>query len=148
MCWPFTFQINWSSDFKKFANSQPSDMSLKSLSRSLKQFSLTVGLNNFRNKIPVVKILFKCNLIKGFGHNVLKLRYYEKATKFEKKFYRFWQNIFFYSVESKQVGDFFNFWGLWERPLMTSLIFGSFLTYLPTLSYSITSLFGGYFGPL
>ena len=52
---------------------------------------------------------------KGFGHNVLKLRYYEKATKFEKKFYRFWQNIFFYSVESKQVGDFFNFWGLFRK---------------------------------
>ena len=36
---------------------------------------------------------------------------------------------------------------IWERPLMTSLIFWSFLTYLPTLFYSITSLFWGYFGP-
>ena len=35
----------------------------------------------------------------------------------------------------------------WERSLMTSHIFWPFLTYLPILSYSITSLFWGYFGP-
>jgi len=34
-----------------------------------------------------------------------------------------------------------------ERPLMTSHVFWPFLTYLPTLSYSITSDFGGYLGP-
>ena len=34
-----------------------------------------------------------------------------------------------------------------ERSLMTSLVFWPFLTYLPTLSYSITSLFWGYLGP-
>ena len=34
-----------------------------------------------------------------------------------------------------------------ERPLMTSHVFWSFLTYLPILSYSITSDFGGYLGP-
>ena len=32
-----------------------------------------------------------------------------------------------------------------ERPLMRSLIFWSFLTYLPTLSYSTTSLFWDHF---
>ena len=35
----------------------------------------------------------------------------------------------------------------WERSLMTSHVFWLFLTYLPTLSYSITSLFWGYLGP-
>ena len=34
-----------------------------------------------------------------------------------------------------------------ERLLMTSLVFWPFLNYLPTLSYSITSLFLGYLGP-
>ena len=34
-----------------------------------------------------------------------------------------------------------------ERSLMTSLVFWPFLTNLPTLSYSIISLFWGYFGP-
>ena len=34
-----------------------------------------------------------------------------------------------------------------ERPLMTTHVFGPFLTYLPTLSYFITSLFWGYFRP-
>ena len=41
----------------------------------------------------------------------LKFRYYEKATKFEKISHLFWQNHCFYSVASKQVGDFFKF--LW-----------------------------------
>ena len=34
-----------------------------------------------------------------------------------------------------------------ERSLMTSLVFWLFLTYLSTLSYSITFLFWGYLGP-
>ena len=42
---------------------------------------------------------------------LLKLRHYEKATKFEKISHLFWQNSCFYSVVSKQVGDFFKF--LW-----------------------------------
>ena len=40
-----------------------------------------------------------------------KLKHYEKATKFEKISHLFWQNSYFYSVPSKQVGDFFKF--LW-----------------------------------
>ena len=49
---------------------------------------------------------------------VSKLRYYEKAKKFEKISNRFWHNSCFYSVASKQVGDFFKF--LW--PFQKSLI--------------------------
>ena len=40
---------------------------------------------------------------------VVKLRYYEKATKFEKISPLFWQKSCFYSVASKKVGDFFEF---------------------------------------
>ena len=44
--------MNCSSDLKIFANSQPSAWNFKSFSRSLEQFFLTVGQNNFGNKIP------------------------------------------------------------------------------------------------
>ena len=50
--WPFTVWTNYSSDLKNFANSQPSVSNFKSFSRSLEQFSLIVGQNNFGNKIP------------------------------------------------------------------------------------------------
>ena len=51
--WPFTVWINCSSDLKNFANSQPSASNFKSFSRSLEHFFLTVGQNNFGNKIPL-----------------------------------------------------------------------------------------------
>ena len=51
--WPFTVWINCSSDLKHFANSWPSASNFKSLSRSVEQFFLTIGQNNFRNKIPL-----------------------------------------------------------------------------------------------
>ena len=50
--WPFTVWINCSSDLKNFANSQPSTSNFKSFSQRLEQFFLTVGQNNFDNKIP------------------------------------------------------------------------------------------------
>ena len=50
--WPFTVWINCSSDLKMFANSRPAASNFKSFSRSLEQFFLTVGQNNFGNKIP------------------------------------------------------------------------------------------------
>ena len=50
--WPFPVWINCSSDLKNFANSQHSASHFKSFSRSLGQFFLTVGQNNFGNKIP------------------------------------------------------------------------------------------------
>ena len=51
--WPLTVWINCSSDLKNFLNSQPSASNFKSFSRSLEQFFLTVGQNNFGNKIPI-----------------------------------------------------------------------------------------------
>ena len=50
--WPFTGRINCTSHLKQFANSQPSASNFKSFSRSLEQFFLAVGQNNFGNKIP------------------------------------------------------------------------------------------------
>ena len=47
-----TVWINCSSDLKKFANSRPSASNFKIFSWSLEQFFLTVGQNNFGNKIP------------------------------------------------------------------------------------------------
>ena len=44
---------NCSSDLKSIANSRPSASNFKNFSRSLEQFFLTVGQNNFGNKIPL-----------------------------------------------------------------------------------------------
>ena len=49
---PSTVLINWSSDLKNFANSQPSASNLKCFSWSLDQFLFTVDQSNFWNKIP------------------------------------------------------------------------------------------------
>ena len=43
---------------KNFANSRPSASNFKNFSRSLEQFFLTVGQNNFGNKIPIFP--FEC----------------------------------------------------------------------------------------
>ena len=50
--WPFTVSINCCSNLKNFANSRPSALNFKGVSQSLEQFFLTVGQNNFANKIP------------------------------------------------------------------------------------------------
>ena len=52
-------------------------------------------------------------------NQMLKLRHYKKATKLEKISHLFWQNSCFYSVASKQVGDFFKF--LWPSQKSWSL---------------------------
>ena len=51
--WPFTVWINCSIDLKNFVNSQPSASNFMSFSWSLEHFFLTVGQNNFGNKIPL-----------------------------------------------------------------------------------------------
>ena len=55
MSWPFTVWINCSSDLKNSASN------FKSFSRSLEQFFLTVGQNNFGNKIPFLIFLVEWN---------------------------------------------------------------------------------------
>ena len=53
-----------------FANSRPSALNFKSFSRSLEQFFLTVGQNNFGNKIPIpnwrwiLQTKIRCEFIK------------------------------------------------------------------------------------
>ena len=49
--WPFTVRTNCSNDLKMFTNSRPSASNFKKNSRLLEQFFLTVGQNNFGNKI-------------------------------------------------------------------------------------------------
>ena len=58
--WPFTVCINCSRDLKIFANSQPSASNFKFFSRSLEQFFITVGQNNFGNKIPFLTRKERC----------------------------------------------------------------------------------------
>ena len=45
--------MNCSSDLKIFANSWPSALNFKCFSQSLEQFFITVGQNNYGNKIPM-----------------------------------------------------------------------------------------------
>ena len=52
----FTVRTNCSCDLKIFANSRPSASNFKTLSRSLEQFFLTIGQNNFCNKIPILTV--------------------------------------------------------------------------------------------
>ena len=67
--WPFTVWINCSSDLKNFANSRPSASNFKSFSQSLKQFFLTVGQNNFGNKIQFFFSDFKLLIHQGNCHS-------------------------------------------------------------------------------
>ena len=66
--WPFTVWINCSSDLKNFENSRPSASNFKSFSQSLEQFFLTVGQNNFGNKIQLFFLENKrhCNFLLKF----------------------------------------------------------------------------------
>ena len=66
--WPFTVRINCSSD-------------LKSFSRSLEQFFLTVGQKNFGNKIPIFVILFLNFSEKKIKKNTLELCWRLKIRK-------------------------------------------------------------------
>ena len=56
--WPFTVWTNCFSGLNVFANSRPSASNVKSFFRSLEQIFLTVGKDNFSNKIPFPKMLF------------------------------------------------------------------------------------------
>ena len=60
------------SDFKFFANSLPSASNFKGFFRSLEQFFLTVGQNNFGNKTPLHTHVYKRT--KGFRVGLMILR--------------------------------------------------------------------------
>ena len=60
----------------------------------------------------------------------LKLRHYEKATQFENISHQFWQNSCFYSVVSKQVGDFFKILWPFQKSWTSHKNYGNFLLLL------------------
>ena len=62
MFWPFTVWINCSNNFENFENSRRSASNFKSFSRSLEHFFLTVGQNNFGNKIPFLALALKLKI--------------------------------------------------------------------------------------
>ena len=75
--WFFTFWINYSSNLKIFVNSGPLASNFKSFSRSLEHFFLTVGQNNFGNKIPFIrqylaKMYFVCAMHDHYDQKVTK----------------------------------------------------------------------------
>ena len=65
---PFSVWITWSSDLKFFENSRPLALNFKRFSWLLEHFFLTVGQNNFGNKIPAIpSFQFKSRvLLKAF----------------------------------------------------------------------------------
>ena len=86
MFWPFTVWTNCSSYLRIFANSRPSSaLNFKCFLRSLRQFLLLVGQNNFRNQNTIasrawignlkqrVPITSKSSKLKGVKPYVIKL---------------------------------------------------------------------------
>ena len=72
--------MNCPSDLKNLANSQPLASNFKSFSLSLEQFFLTVGQNNFGNKIPFLKFLTSLWKTWVLGCCVKSLRYSRPCT--------------------------------------------------------------------
>ena len=146
MFWPFSAWINWSSDLKKFANSRPSALNFKKISRSLEQFFLTVGQNNFGNKVPFMSSLkikknkpevcnfCTCNLKSTFrpqvvGHNShwktglspvwISLKNWRKK---QHSFKNMGTNIFFLDLSKPETSQFFNT-KYFRQPVDVNLIY-------------------------
>ena len=143
--WPFTVWINCSSDLKDFANSRPSASNFKFFSRSLKQFFLTVGQNNFGNKIPFVNwnnnFLFKFKknqvfkksfiyfFLKQFLHYIYILNMNHRPFKFgfiklSSKTIRIWSNC---TISGSRLGQNEQKKGLWISKSPKSPISAVFL---------------------
>ena len=89
--WSFTVRINCSSDLKTFENSRPSASNFKSFSRSLEQFFLTVGQNNFGNKIP---FLTSCMFLNFVNSQPSALNFKSFSRSLEQLFLTVGQNNF------------------------------------------------------
>ena len=98
--WPFTVWINCSSDLKIFENSQPSASNFKSFFRSLQQFFLTVGQNNFGDKIPKIICCWNKKLWKEckakvqitiiwivYSHGILEMKKHRKNAQNKRRRY-------------------------------------------------------------
>ena len=95
--WPFPVWINCPSDLKNFANSCPSASNCKSFSRSLEQFFLTIGQNNFGNKITFPTFLWpiwKCYL-SYLNYQVLDLHHVLLVSQLPGQFLIFYAIIDF-----------------------------------------------------
>ena len=101
--WSFTVWINCSSDLKVFANSWLSASDFKNFSRSLEQFFLTEGQNNFGNKIPCFKLAILFSTSKNQNRAVMEAH---RVRKGKNK----WQ-----SVKMK--------WGVWQTSINLLLLF-------------------------
>ena len=83
--WPFTAWINCYSDLKNLANSRPSASNFKFFSRSLERFFLTLGQNNFGNKIPhflssIITKTWDLSNANSIVQIVLKLSHYARNS--------------------------------------------------------------------
>ena len=83
-------------DFEIFENSQPSAMNFKSFSRSLEQFFLTVGQNNFGNKIPFPSIFFQNTTIKLWMWPLTKDLILKDPISFSKSTKKAWKKDFLF----------------------------------------------------
>ena len=101
--WPFTVWINCSSDLKKFANSWPSASNFKCFSRSLEQVFLTVGQNNFGNKIPRYLTVTILAGTKSWGHGPPRFLT-DQLTLSQQEYLLFscsWGVLFFMSLKDR-----------------------------------------------
>ena len=93
---PGTIQksMNCSSDLKNFANSWPL---ASNFSRSVEQFHLTVGQNNFGNKIPFINSMY---------HVFLSLQYIFAQIKLKKKI--LWSLLLYKATTDEKCHIIFN----------------------------------------
>ena len=100
MFWSFSIWINCFSDLKIFANSWPSASNFQKFFSITRAIFLTLGQNNFGNKIPIIQAhLEKKTFVFNFSINVLnwlvKIKYsYEKVQWLIFRFLE-WQIHFF-----------------------------------------------------
>ena len=110
--------MNCSNDLKKFANVWPSASNFKCFSRSLEQFFLTVGQNNFSNKIPFILMLWGtssghmkncCSSIALMFQNILAQTFLPEILKFNQIFTLLFKKIFLWCM------SIFRWWFLWKQ---------------------------------
>ena len=94
--WPFTVWMNCSNDLKHFANSRPTACNFKTFSWSLEQFFLTVGQNNFGNKIPfsLPFFHFPFSFFPGYGGELPRLDDECIKTVIDSRKYLFYTTLF------------------------------------------------------
>ena len=133
--WPFTVWKNCSSDLKNFANSRPSASNFKFFSLSLQEFFLTVGQNNFGNKIRTMfhdsyfsdKLLSlnKLTFFKKWVFHTKSLQARMSVTRF---FGGYLLSILALSCQEKYLtfSILFNILGYWQKCQYITIFFSYF----------------------